>query len=432
VTASPDARLDELFVRYWDDALGPAELAELADRLRADPAERDRFRLLCLHTVAAGERRAVARTAESPPTRPAARLSRRRVLQYGVGLAAGVAAGVTGWRLWPGSGAGPVRLAATRGVVKLRTADGGSVPPGGVVPPGGTVATSGLNSTADLAFPDGSALALTGDTAVSVSGDGRRVVLHQGNAFADVRPQTGDAAPLVLATPEADLVTRDGVLMALGHAPRATEVGVRQGRVMVSAPSGVTLAIVHSGEFLTVRPGGDSRKERLSATPDEFALDLARPLPDDWPVGRREVTPDGPILRPEFWPDPYYQHKEMYQIRSDKRWTLGFVRLFPESVLRVRYRVDAPGAGQVIACVRTDEARPKYAGVIEWNGVFGRGARAGGWQWLEVEARGMLDNMNAPTAEPPWVGFLLIFNTYTADLGLRVAEYRVTRPGGRA
>jgi hypothetical protein len=144
------------------------------------------------------------------------------------------------------------------------------------------------------------------------------------------------------------------------------------------------------------------------------------------------VTPDGPILRPEFWPDPYYQHKEMYQVRSDKRWTLGFVRLFPESVLRIRYRVDAPGAGQVIACVRTDEARPKYAGVLEWNGVFGRGARAGGWQWLEVEAREMLDNMNAPTVEPPWVGFLLIFNTYTADLGLRVAEYRVTRPGGRA
>jgi ferric-dicitrate binding protein FerR (iron transport regulator) len=428
VTASPDARLDDLFVRYWDDALTPAEMAELADRLRADPAERDRFRLLCLHAVAAGEQTAVARTAYPSPTRP----SRRRVLKFGAGLAVGVAAGAAGWRLWPGGGAGPVRLAATRGVVKLRTADGGSVPAGGYVPPGGTVATSGLNSTADLAFPDGSGLALTGDTAVSVSGDGRRVVLHQGNAFADVRPQTGDTAPLVLATPEADLVTRYGAVMALGHATRATEVGVRQGRVTVSAPSGAMLAVVHGGEYLTVRAGGDSRKGPLSATPDEFALDLTRPLPDEWHVGHREVSPDGPILRPEFWPDPYYQHKEMYQIRSDKRWTLGFFRLFPESVLRVRYRVEQPGAGQVIACVRTDEPQPKYAGVMEWNGMFGRGARPGDWQWLDVTAREMLDNMHAPTVEPPWVGFLLIFNTYTADLGLRVAEYRVTRPGGRA
>jgi hypothetical protein len=69
---------------------------------------------------------------------------------------------------------------------------------------------------------------------------------------------------------------------------------------------------------------------------------------------------------------------------------------------------------------------------MEWYGMFGRGARPGEWQWLEVEARGMLDNMGAPTVDAPWVGFLLIINTYTADLGLRVAEYRVTRPGGRA
>ena len=67
VTASPDDRLDDLFVRYWDNALTPAELAELAERLRADPAERDRFRLLCLHAVAAGEQTAVARTAVGPP-----------------------------------------------------------------------------------------------------------------------------------------------------------------------------------------------------------------------------------------------------------------------------------------------------------------------------------------------------------------------------
>ena len=29
------------------------------------------------------------------------------------------------------------------------------------------------------------------------------------------------------------------------------------------------------------------------------------------------------------------------------------------------------------------------------------------------------------------VAFLLIFNTYGSDLGLEVAEFRVSRPGGR-
>ena len=38
-------------------------------------------------------------------------------------------------------------------------------------------------------------------------------------------------------------------------------------------------------------------------------------------------------------------------------------------------------------------------------------------------------NEHAPNFGPPWVGFLVIFNTYTADLGLRVAEFRVDPPG---
>jgi hypothetical protein len=37
-------------------------------------------------------------------------------------------------------------------------------------------------------------------------------------------------------------------------------------------------------------------------------------------------------------------------------------------------------------------------------------------------------NKHAPKFDAPWVAFLVIFNTYTADLGLRVAEFGVTRP----
>jgi hypothetical protein len=44
----------------------------------------------------------------------------------------------------------------------------------------------------------------------------------------------------------------------------------------------------------------------------------------------------------------------------------------------------------------------------------------------------MLDDSEAPKFAPPWVAFLLIFNTYTEDVGLRVADFRVTRPGGSA
>jgi hypothetical protein len=217
--------------------------------------------------------------------------------------------------------------------------------------------------------------------------------------------------------------------MTLGHASHETEIGVRHGQVAVVDPAGEPLGIVQNGELLTLAAGGRSRRELLSTTPDVFALNLNQPLPNDWHVGFREETTDGPVLCPEFWPDPYHRNIEMYQIRSDQRWTRGFFRLHPDSRLRIRYRVEQPGAGQVTVCVRTDQSKWEYAGVLEWNGVFGHHGRLGDWQWLDVRADSMLDNIHAPSVGPPWVSFLLIFNTYTTDLGLRVAEYRVSRPG---
>jgi hypothetical protein len=67
--------------------------------------------------------------------------------------------------------------------------------------------------------------------------------------------------------------------------------------------------------------------------------------------------------------------------------------------------------------------------MLECNGAFAQ-ARPGEWQWLEVKAADMLDNMHTPMFPAPWVGFLVIFNTYEADLGLKIAEFRVSGPGG--
>jgi hypothetical protein len=119
----------------------------------------------------------------------------------------------------------------------------------------------------------------------------------------------------------------------------------------------------------------------------------------------------------------------MSQIRSDHQWAQGFFRLFPESVVRVRYWVDRPGPSQVVFCVRTGSPADPATGVLECNGAFAQ-ARPGEWQWLEVKAQEMLNNIHAPKFGPPWVGFLLIFNTYKEDIGLKVARFQVTRSGG--
>jgi hypothetical protein len=69
------------------------------------------------------------------------------------------------------------------------------------------------------------------------------------------------------------------------------------------------------------------------------------------------------------------------------------------------------------------------SGVIEVNDAF-VASRPGQWQWLEARPRDMLDTKEAPAFGAPWVGFLFIFNTYETDLGLRIADLRVSRGGG--
>jgi len=130
---------------------------------------------------------------------------------------------------------------------------------------------------------------------------------------------------------------------------------------------------------------------------------------------------------PAWWYDPYHS-TEMWQIRSDKRWARGFFRLFPDSTVQVRYWVDRPGPSQVIACVRAARLPDAETGVLSANGAF-ENATPKQWNTLKIKASDLLDNVHAPKFAAPWVGFLLIFNTYKADLGLKIAEYRVTRPG---
>lgn len=431
---TPDPRLDVLFVRYWDDALTNAEAAELERRLSSNPADRDWFRFLTLQAVTAAEFSAVvgasANIRPPAPDLKKGRWSRRRVLRFlGTGLAATVAASFV-VRQFIAERAGRVKLTA-HGNVNVRTSQGVAVPSGGSVPTDGTVSTHGLNSWAMLSYSDGTSVSLAGDTVLTVVNDGRRLLLGQGNATADVRRPPAGEAPLVLATAMATLTDLNGAITTLGHTPKGTtEVGVLQGRVTVDAPSGEPLAVVCEGEMLTVKANGSRHKQSLPTTPDEFAWDLTRPLPESWHMGTREVTPDGPVIRPRFWFDPYHQ-AQMSQIRSDQQWARGFFRLFPESEFRVRYWVERPGPSQLCVCVRTAQTRASETGMIECNTAF-VAARPREWQWLTVSAREMLDNIHAPGFGPPWVGFLVIVNTYKEDIGLKVSEFRVTRPGGGA
>jgi ferric-dicitrate binding protein FerR (iron transport regulator) len=434
VNPRPDARLDELFVRYWANDLTAAEAEELELRLAADPTARAWFEHFAQQAVVAAE---LPANLPAEPRRPAApvgrRWSRRRVLRFvGGGLAAGVGAVALGRWFWPNSPtAAPVRIVATTGNVTVLAADGQKVAGRGLVPPGGSVVTNGPGSSAVLSYADGTTITLTGDSSLAVAATGRRLILGQGVATADIRPRPDGGEALTMVTAQVTLPELSGVMVTLGRVARATEVEVHRGSVTASAPSGEQLGVVEQGEVLTVRADGGHRKQPIPPTPEEFAWDLMRPLAEGWEVGHLDETEEGPVVVPEYWPDPYYNGTRMYQIRSNQPWLRGFVRFQPDSQVRVRYRADRAGSGQVCFCTRTTDSRAPETGMLEWNGPFVACA-PGEWQELVIRAADMLGppNKHAPKFAAPWVAFLVIFNTYTADLGLRVAEFRVTRPGG--
>jgi hypothetical protein len=121
----------------------------------------------------------------------------------------------------------------------------------------------------------------------------------------------------------------------------------------------------------------------------------------------------------------------MFQVRSDHRWYQGFAKLHADSRFVVKYRVDRAGPGQLVACVRRDDLGSSDTGVVEWNGVY-QPARPGEWNVLDVKAGDMLGNKHTPKFGAPWVAFLIIFNTYKEDLGLRIAGFQVIPPGPAA
>jgi hypothetical protein len=427
VRLSPDPQLTDLFVRYWDNALAPAERDELAARLAADPAARAEFRLLSLEAVAAAE----PAPAPVAPVARAGRWSRRRWLGLvGGGVAAGLAGVVVSRRLWWPDAAEPVRLTASVGEVTLKT-PGGDVPAGaGPVPADAVVSTVGQSSSAVLRFPDGSAVSLGGESAVTVGGRGRKLNLLRGTATATVPVPAAGAEPLTLGTTEATCSRLGGAVLTLSRTIQATEVGVQTGRASVTDAAGDPLEIVHPGEYLTVRPDGRHRKQPVEPVAEKCDWDLTRPLPEGWEAGKLDAPKGGPpALVPVYRFDPYHQ-KEMWQIRSDHRWYKGFARLHRQSQVAVTYRADRAGPGQVVFCVRRDDLGSSDTGVVEWTGKYE--ATGGQWKTLRVTAEDMLDNKHTPKFGAPWVAFLVIFNTYERDLGLRIAGFQVIPPGPAA
>lgn len=431
------APLEELFAAYWEGTLSAAETAELGRLLAADPRTRAAFETYCLTTVIAADLPPVAEA--SPAATPARRSgwSRRRAIGLlGGTLAAGLGAvGLSRW-LWPvppqaGQRDMSLLLRHVRGTVTLTDGDGRPLPPDGPIPPGATVATSGPAAAAVLLFPNGTNLALAGEAQLVLGADGHRVDLRRGVMAADIRTPFVGLPDLTLATAEAVLTGLRDALITIDRGPEVTEVGVQSGRVSVAAPTGRRLDEVREGEMLTVSAVGH-RKQPIPETPADYSWDLTRPLPPGWAVGSRVRVAGDWVVKAEEYADPYHNGTRMYQIRSNHTWARGFFRVTPDSTVRVRYRVKSRQRGQVCFCVRTGDPRSSDTGMLEWGGHFLPPAPGDAWRTLAIPVADMVGppNRHDPKFDPPWVGFLVIFNTFTEDVDLVVSEFGLSGPAG--
>jgi hypothetical protein len=418
--------LTDLLVRYWEDNLSPAQREELVARLSADSAARDEFRQFSLQVVAAAESGRV----QSPA--PRRRLSRRQLLGLvGGGVAAGVAVAIAGRAFWSTDPVDAVRLRSAAGEVTLQAANGETIAAEGVVPADAVVSTVGPNSSAVLQFADGTHVTLSGESSATVGERGRQLRLLRGAATANIVTPADGADPITLTTTEATCSRLGGAVLSLTRTVQTTELVVKTGRADVANPAGDPLEVVNSGEHFTVRADGRHRKQPVEPVREDCKWDLTQPLPEGWAVGRIDTPKDGPpVLVPVLWFDPYH-HANMYQVRSDHRWHQGFARLHPDSRFVVKYQADRAGPGQLVAVVRRDDVAASATGVIEANKTF-QISRPGQWNVLDVRAGDMLNNQHTPPFGPPWVAFLIIFNTYKEDLGLRIAEFQVIPPGPAA
>ena len=223
--------------------------------------------------------------------------------------------------------------------------------------------------------------------------------------------------------------------MTLGERMRATEVGVHQGPVTATRPTGEPLAVVQRRRIAD-RPArrATTRRNRSRGHPEEYRVGPdASPCPRGGssanPTPRRK---DCRSSRPESWPDPYYQqHGDVPDSVQQASGLRGFFRLTRGLVDSSPVPGREPGEGQVCFCVRTTESRsPQTRGC--WNGTAASATTAGsggGWSSGRGHARCRTSTprSSAPVGRVP--GHL---QHVRSDLGLEVAEFRVTRRRSRA
>lgn len=195
---------DLLIQRLLDDTLTPAEHAEVNQRLRDDSSLREHLRDIAEQAVAMGDM-ARQRKTDTPVRSPHSAGKSARYSSW-LALAASLAVLAASAWLFLGSRESPVlTLVDASGSIAWSHGGEWRTEVGiGESMSAGTLETVGESATAQLQFSDGSLILLTGESELSFSEDGQKLlVLRKGSLSAQVKPQP-KGKPMLVRTPSAE------------------------------------------------------------------------------------------------------------------------------------------------------------------------------------------------------------------------------------
>jgi ferric-dicitrate binding protein FerR (iron transport regulator) len=409
---------DPTFERLLDGDLSPAELAALNAALAADPALRRAFLDRASLGVAIAEHLKLAAHVE--PVRP--RSTVLRVVPW-VGIAAALFVGV--FLFLPRSEAVAEVVAVEGEVWRVGPAGEEVCPAGTPLRSGDTLRTGGPTAGAALRYPDGTRVALGGDTAVTVSSPGFKLLqVSRGDVSADVAPQPA-GRPMGVETPDAVVEVLGTQLTVSSAGGKRTDVGVSHGEVRVTDLARKDTITVKAGEAATVSPAARPKPRIQSVVPPTWAVDPV----SGWQAGTvvRMPGPAGEEITAAR-AEPVWKKERgtaFHQVMCHNAWVDGLFAIRPATVLHCDLLVERPGFVQAFVVARNAVPDPTCSAQVYLMDGIAKNLSAGDWHTLHLPLKDFKLTRNwTPFRDP--CAYLVFFDSQVPDIGLTVGRVWVT------
>jgi ferric-dicitrate binding protein FerR (iron transport regulator) len=433
---------DLLIQRLLDGTLTPAEHAEVNQRLRDDSALREHLRDVAEQAVAMGDM-ARQRKTDTPVRSPHSAGKSARYSSW-LALAASLTVLAASAWLFLGSRETPVlTLVDASGSVAWSHGGEWRTEIGiGESMAAGTLETVGESATAQLQFRDGTLISLTGESELSFSEDGQKLlVLREGSLSAQVKPQP-KGKPMLVRTPSAEAEVI-GTVFNLSTRSEDTLLKVDEGLVKLKRLSDGS-AIDVPAKSSALASLDSTSKLNSSSTPDAlsaWSFDFTTTVPpNDWRGVWRDTSEGGRMVS-----SPYVASRRSEDsIITHFGVSVRTAMLNPPLALIatdrsvVRYRLNQDQLARLQVMLLTNVSKGGYGGNFECI-ISAEELKPDADGWCEIEIpvsrfKPADHRRNIQERYPSPVGHILtgiLISSFQRDTKLTVARFELREESSR-